>query len=100
VLEAEELMRSQLAEPFGAVDLCRRLRVSDRTLRLAFGERYGLGPMCYYKRLRLNAVRTMLKADPLLSVATAAKMFGFHHLGNFSADYRRLFGELPSASRL
>lgn len=99
VLAAEELMRSQLADPLGAVDLCRRLRVSDRTLRLAFRERYGLGPMGYYKHLRLNAVRAALKADPHLSVAAAAVAVGFHHLGNFSADYRRLFGEKPSDTR-
>jgi AraC family ethanolamine operon transcriptional activator len=96
VLGAEELMRSRLADPIGAVDLCRRLRVSDRTLRLAFRERYGMGPMGYLKCLRLNAVRTALKADRHLTVAAAATAFGFHHLGNFAADYRRLFGEKPS----
>lgn len=93
---AEEFMRSRLGDRFGAIDLCRELGVSDRTLRLTFRERYGLGPMAYYKTLRLNAVRSRLKAD---AVATAAREFGFHHLGNFAADYRRLFGESPSASR-
>lgn len=99
VRSAEEVMRERLADPLGAVDLCRQLRVSDRTLRLAFRERFGLGPMGYYKRLRLNAVRSALKADPLLAVGDAARHFGFHHLGNFSADYRRLFGVKPSDTR-
>lgn len=99
VLAAEEVMRAHFADPVGAVDLCRRLRVSDRTLRLAFRERFGLGPMGYYKRLRLNAARDALKADPQVAVATAAVAFGFHHLGNFAADYRRLFGERPSNTR-
>jgi len=44
----------------------------------------------------LNAVRSRLKAS---AVAAAAREFGFHHLGNFAADYQRLFGETPSASR-
>jgi AraC family ethanolamine operon transcriptional activator len=99
VRRAEEFMRSRLGHRFGAIDLCRELGVSDRTLRLAFRERYGLGPMAYYKALRLNAVRSRLKAGAVVAVAAAAREFGFHHLGNFAADHRRLFGEPPSMSR-
>ena len=95
---AEEVLRSRLHEPIGVVDLCREVEASDRTLRLAFRERYGLGPMAYEKCLRLNAVRSQLKASPLLPIADVARQFGFHHLGNFAADYRRLFGELPSTT--
>jgi AraC-like DNA-binding protein len=93
---AEEFMRCRLGDSIGAIDLCRELGVSDRTLRLAFRERYGLGPMAYFKCLRLNAVRSRLRANPVVSIADAARAFGFHHLGNFAADYRRLFGERPS----
>jgi AraC family transcriptional regulator, ethanolamine operon transcriptional activator len=96
---AEEFMRARLVDPVGAIDLCRELGVSDRTLRLAFQERYGLGPMGYYKFLRLNAVRTRLKSNPHTAIADAAREFGFHHLGNFAADFRRLFGERPSEAR-
>jgi len=93
---AEELMRSRLADPLGAIDLCRELGINDRTLRLAFQERYGVGPMTYYRFLRLNAVRSQLKTHREISIADAAREFGFHHLGNFAADYRRLFGMRPS----
>jgi AraC family ethanolamine operon transcriptional activator len=93
---AEDLMRTQLGGGLGAIDLCRELGVSDRTLRLAFRERYGLGPIAYYKCLRLNAVRTFMRANPLAPIADVARVYGFHHLGNFAADYRRLFGERPS----
>ena len=96
---ADDLMRQHLTEPMGEIDLCGALGVSDRTLRLAFRERFGLGPMVYYRTLRLNAVRAMLRSHPAASVATLAKQWGFHHLGNFAADYRRLFGELPSRTR-
>lgn len=93
---AEDLMRARLTDPVGAIDLCRALGTSDRTLRLAFNERYGLGPMVFYKYLRLNAVRERLRADPAIGVTESAAAFGFHHHGNFAADYRRLFGERPS----
>jgi AraC family ethanolamine operon transcriptional activator len=93
---AEEFMRSHLGDPVGAIDLCRELKVSDRNLRRTFRERVGLGPMAYFKCLRLNAVRSRLRADPAVAVADASAAFGFHHAGNFAADYRRLFGERPS----
>jgi len=89
-------MRARLTDLVGVIDLCLELSVSDRTLRLAFHERYGLGPMVYYKCLRLNVVRFRLKANPHLAIADVAREFGFHHLGNFAADFRRLFGERPS----
>lgn len=98
IRRAEEFMRSRLSEPLGAIDLCRELGTSDRTLRLAFRERFGLGPMAFYKCLRLNAVRSQLRANSHLAIADVAFEFGFHHLGNFAADYRRLFGHRPSES--
>ncbi|MBL8816181.1 MAG: helix-turn-helix domain-containing protein [Planctomyces sp.] len=96
IRRAEEFMRARLGDPIGAIDLCRELGVSDRTLRLAFRERFGLGPMVYYKSLRLNAVRAMLRTSPEASIADVARAIGFHHLGNFASDYRRQFGERPS----
>lgn len=99
VSRAEEFMRATLRRPLGAVDLCAEFGVSDRTLRLAFRERFGLGPMTYYRTLRLNATRAALKAEPSRGIAEIAREHGFHHLGNFAADYRRLFGERPSATR-
>lgn len=96
VRRTEDLMRSRLGDALGAIDLCREIGVNDRTLRLAFRERYGVGPMTYFRFLRLNAVRSRLRTDPLVAIADAARDCGFHHLGNFAADYRRLFGLLPS----
>ena len=96
VRRTEELMRSRLGDPIGAIDLCREIGVNDRTLRLAFRERYGVGPMTYFRFLRLNAVRHRLRTDPQVAIADAARDCGFHHLGNFASDYRRLFGLLPS----
>lgn len=98
VSKAETYMRDRIATPIAAVDLCRTFGVSDRTLRLAFREQYGMGPMTYFKMLRLNAVRASLKKNRLLSIKDAAVACGFHHLGNFAGEYRRLFGERPSVT--
>jgi AraC-like DNA-binding protein len=92
---AEEIMRARLDRPVGTIEFCAELGVSERTLRRAFQERRGLGPIEFSKVLRLHAVRSELKTGAT-SVAEAARRWGFHHLGNFAADYRRAFGRLPS----
>jgi AraC-like DNA-binding protein len=96
---AEEFLRTRLGETVGMIDLCRAIGANARTLRLAFQERYGLGPMTYFRSLRLNAARRMLRENEDIMIADVAREFGFHHLGNFAADYRRLFGVLPSKTR-
>ena len=55
-------------------------------------------PMAFVRERRLDEVRRRLLAGgrEQTSVSNAALDFGFCHLGRFSADYRRAFGELPS----
>jgi len=79
-------------------DLCRAAGASERTLRYAFVERYGVPPKAYLKAVRLHGVRRELRSADLhaLRVTDTANRWGFWHMGDFAADYRRLFGELPS----
>ena len=55
-------------------------------------------PMRYLKQLRLNRARMLLRkgSHEVTSVSECAHFAGFSHLGRFSADYRRTFGESPS----
>lgn len=78
-------------------ELCEATGVSWRTLDYAFKERYGVTPKAFLRARRLNAVRRQLQ-DPESAdtVSRAAGRWGFWHLSQFAADYRRLFGELPS----
>lgn len=80
--------------------LCRLAKVSERTLQYAFRERFGQTPAAFLKARRLAAVRGMLVASnrPDVTVTSAAVRFGFLHFGQFSVDYRRAFGETPSAT--
>jgi AraC family ethanolamine operon transcriptional activator len=98
VRRAEELMRTLRRDPLSVLDLCRELGVSERTLQYAFQEVRGLSPMVYFKASRLNAVRQELKATAAgtTTIREIAQRWGFRHTGEFAADYRRLFGELPS----
>jgi len=84
-------------EPLTLRDLCRATRASARTLEYAFAEHFGVGPKVYLRAVRLNAVRRALhQADPAEKVADLANRSGFWHMGQFAADYRKYFGELPS----
>lgn len=75
-----------------------RLGVSRRTLFRALRQWPGTAPASYLKTLRLHAARRRLLAAPKHpgAVATVAVECGFSHLGRFSGDYYKLFGELPS----
>jgi AraC family ethanolamine operon transcriptional activator len=50
--------------------------------------------------VHLNGVRRELKRDARAdrAVQDIATRWGFWHLGEFSADHKRQFGELPSAT--
>jgi len=71
--------------------------VSERTLDYAYRERLGASPAAFIKQYRLVSARALLRhAEPgELTVGKIAAKTGFSHLGQFSTDYRRAFGELP-----
>jgi len=72
--------------------------ISERTLRDAFQQYFGVSPVQYFNRRTLHQVRAALKAaDPSQATVTeVATQFGVWHFGRFARDYRFLFGELPS----
>jgi AraC family ethanolamine operon transcriptional activator len=84
-------------KPLAVPDVCRAAGVSWRTLDYAFREEFGVTPKAYLKSIRLNGVRRELRraAQPVV-ISDVANRWGFWHMGQFAADYRKLFGELPS----
>ena len=81
----------QLAEAAGA---------SPRLLEYAYRDLYGMGAMQFLRLLRLNEVRrALLRAGGRdITITSVAFDWGFFHLGDFSAAYKRLFGESPSST--
>ena len=96
--EAESYMVAYLNRPMTLLEICEAIGVSERTLIYAFHERTGVSPKVYLKALKLNRVRQDLKdADPFTdSVHQIARHWGLDHSGSLAADYKTLFGELPS----
>jgi len=87
-------------EPPTIEEVCLEAGVSWRTLDYAFRERLGVSPKRYLTSLRLDRVRKELhRRDAGERIADIANRWGFWHLGQFAADYRRQFEELPSVTR-
>lgn len=80
------------------VDLCTYTGGSARTLQYAFREVMQMTPVTYLRILRLNKVRSALRAATTVdaTVTRIASDWGFFHLGEFARDYQQLFGEYPS----
>jgi AraC family ethanolamine operon transcriptional activator len=78
--------------------LCERSGASERTLRHAFQQRFGVSPRTYLQALRLNGARHELRtAEPSAETVTrVAQRWGFTNSGDFAAAYARIFGEWPS----
>ena len=81
-------------------DLCVAAGASERRVRHAFYECYGLSPTAYLRVAALHEVRrTLIEGPPSRdAVSRAASDFGFWHLSRFAAQYRTLFGESPSTT--
>jgi AraC family ethanolamine operon transcriptional activator len=79
-------------------DLCQLTGHSARSISHACQTVMNTSPMRYLKQLRLNQARILLRegSRDRTTVSECAHFAGFSHLGRFSADYRRMFGESPS----
>lgn len=91
-------MEAHLGERITMMDLCRLSGKSESTLKRAFQRIYAISPRAYLASHRLNAVqRKLLQSGPKRTTVTyTALQHGFLHLGRFSAEYKKQFGELPS----
>ncbi|MCA8111532.1 AraC family transcriptional regulator [Burkholderia cepacia] len=101
VRRVEDYIRAHLDEPLTIERLADLAGVSPSTLFAGFRHRHGITPMGFVRQLRLQRVREELLADEspgLASVTDIALKWGFAHLGRFAIEYKRAFGESPSAT--
>jgi len=98
VRRAVDFMHAHTDQTLTAQTLCLALGSTDRTLRRAFQETFGVGPLSYFRVIRLHAVRAELKSScgTDATVADTARRWGFNRLGAFAGEYRLQFGEPPS----
>ena len=89
-----------LARPCQSVtigEICDHIGCSRRSLEQSFKKYAGTSPKHFIRILRLEQCRkALLEAGRGAEVKSIALQYGFWHMGQFSADYRTMFGELPS----
>ena len=79
--------------------ICKAIGSSWRTLDYAFKEHFSMTPKKYLQMVRLHGVRRELQlGGGVALIADVANRWGFWHMGQFAADYRVKFGELPSVT--
>jgi AraC-like DNA-binding protein len=96
----EEYAESTRYHDTSLASLCAAAGMSERRVRQAFYECYGMSPTAMLRIAALRRVRSSLLHGPPMrdAVSRAASDFGFWHLGRFAGQYRTLFGESPSAT--
>ena len=96
VNRACELMLARPDEPPTMLQICRHIGTSPRKLDYCFRSVLGTSPARYLRTVRLGGARRDLSQARGGSVQDVAARWGFWHLGEFAAAYRRQFDELPS----
>jgi AraC family ethanolamine operon transcriptional activator len=97
---AVSFIEDNLGDPITVRGLCDEVGVGWTTLVQAFREHFGVTPKAYLRTVRLNRVRRdLLEAEPETRIADVANRWGFWHMGQLAADYRRLFAERPSETK-
>ena len=100
VKRAESFIEENAHEPLTIGEIVEHVGVSTRSLFSGFRKYRNTTPMEYLKAVRMQRVREdLLRASPNLTTVTRiATTWGFAHLGHFTADYKRYFGESPSVT--
>jgi len=93
----EKYMEVHKNEPFRVSEVSQAVSVSESTLNRLFNTKFGISPKPYLIKLRLNAAHQDLNqsSPDKIKIYMIANKWGFWHMGQFAADYRKLFGELP-----
>ena len=100
VKRAIEYMWANAYRPVSAGEIAAECGVGVRALNSGFRRFKAMPMMAYLREIRLSAVRQELR-DPTSvgAIGEIAGKWGFTHLGRFSSEYEKRFGELPSQTR-
>jgi AraC-like DNA-binding protein len=97
VKRAIDYIEANLDAAIGLPEIVAAAGVPGRTLIQHFRDFKDTSPMRYLRIARYEKVREALsRAEPEESITEIAARWGFGHLGRFSVEYRRCFGESPS----
>jgi AraC-like DNA-binding protein len=99
VKRAIDYMQARLGSPISIADIAETCGIAGRTLFKHFQDFHGISPIQYLRNARFDRARQALeRAQPGESVTEIAMRWGFSHMGRFSVEYRKRFGESPGES--
>ena len=97
-LSAIELMENHLADPLTLNQLAELNTVSKRQLNRIFKKYFDKGTMEYYRELRLDKAKNLLR-NSSLSIAEISHMTGFYSSSHFSSLFMNYFDLPPTQYR-
>ncbi|MQA65249.1 MAG: helix-turn-helix domain-containing protein [Alphaproteobacteria bacterium] len=99
VRRAERFMSDNAEAPITVSDVADHLGVSLRSLQAGFRAWRNATPSSVLRNVRFQRIRDeLLRPTGENTVTTVAMRYGFSHLGRFSSQYQRAFGEAPSVT--
>ncbi|MEM1149018.1 MAG: GlxA family transcriptional regulator [Pseudomonadota bacterium] len=98
VQEAIALMEDHLSDPLSLPQLGLICGVSARQLNRLFSEVFGTSTMAFYRKIRLEAGRHLIRTSDL-TLVEIADATGFHSAGHFSHQFAKAYETRPSALR-
>lgn len=101
IMRAVAILEREPQRPWTTAGLAREAGIGVRALYTDFRRVLDTSPMAYLRNVRLRRVHRELRQPSRntgVTVAKVATTWGFSHLGEFAAAYRRFYGENPSAT--
>lgn len=99
VQRAIHMMQENIEHPLGVDELAEMTGVHTRSLQRHFQSCLRCSPVKYYRRIRLEHSRELL-FNTSLPIIDIAQMTGFTSHSQFSACFRKHFGESPNGARI
>ena len=93
-----DLLHENVQQSIDISHIISKLDISESQLHNIFKTDYGITPKKYLQNLRFDAVKKeLLLADSHTNtVGQIAQKYNFSHMGHFSTEYKKLFGQTPS----
>ena len=89
---------THITEAITINDLCQQVKSSERTIQNLFKKELGILPKAYISGQKLYRAHQTLWRNQRsnLKIIQIANEAGIWHMGQFAADYKKMFDELPS----
>lgn len=98
VARAVEIIRSSYAQPLVVAEIAHRCGQSLRQLQRRFQEAFGLSPMEFLLRTRIQAAQRLL-VETALTTSEISRQCGFSDVSAFTQHFRRRTGATPAKYR-